>query len=555
MLQHLSIRNIVLIESLDLDLSAGLCVLTGETGAGKSILLDALGLALGARADTSLIRVGVKTASVSAAFTRVPPGLVHLLGEHGMDVSPDEAIVCRRVLHADKTTRAFLNDQPVTLQLLRAVSSQLIDVHGQFDALADGSDYRRSLDGFISRPDLFAHVRDAYHAWVSAREVVDLFEAQRSQGRHQLPFWQQSFKELSLAQLKSGEVDALERQRSEFGHLGKLVDGLKEVEQKFSGAGQILNNLLDVSRLLGRISQYSDAYQDPLRRVDQALLELQDIQLTLGEKRNSMLSSAQGEEAIEERLFTLRALARKNQCAVDDLAAIRDELEQKILAVEQGDDRAEELSHALARAREKFKAEAHALHQERCAAAGKITDLVNCELPALKLPDARFIIEIIPCSEEKWAAHGADEVMFKVATNVGTLPGAIGAIASGGERSRLLLALKLALAATAPDMAFVFDEVDSGIGGATAAAVGERLKRLSTGGRQVLVVTHSPQVAAHGDDHWHISKMTTADNNTKTVVRRLDTQARQEEIARMLSGADVTEEARAAAGQLMGISL
>jgi DNA repair protein RecN (Recombination protein N) len=464
----------------------------------------------------------------------------------------EEKLVLRRVVNRDKSSRAFINDQPTTVQLIRAISHHLLDVHGQFDALSSPTDYRNAVDSFLQEHGLADKVSHAYMLWDAAAKAVEAHKTLRSQGLAQLPFWRQGIAELEALALKEGEVDALESQRSQMSHQGKVMDGLQEITQSLET--KALPSLIESSRTLTRLAGLVASFTPLSERLESTYVELNDLAQTLIGQRNEMASGALSLEAIESRLFAIRSLSRKYHTSEVDLPALLEDYRLKVAALEDDQAHLDKLMKACLHAKEAYVQEAKALSHARKEAAKQIQSLVAVELPDLRLPEAQFIIQIKQLPEEKWGEHGTDEVLFMVQTNTGSVPGTIHTIASGGERSRLYLALKLALAKAYPEMSFVFDEVDSGIGGATASAVGERLKRLASHqGAQVMVVTHSPQVAACGNDHWHITKRT-VDGLTTTQAHRLTTDERQEEIARMLAGNDVTPQARAAAMELMKVA-
>ena len=549
MLEHLSIRNIVLIESLDLDFADGLTVLTGETGAGKSILLDALTLALGERADSNLIRIDAPFASVTATFGHMSPHTLACMTQAGFACT-DNHVVLRRVVNRDKSSRAFLNDQPITVQFLRTLSHHLLDIHGQFDALSSPTDYRHALDGFITDKTLSVQVNQAYEEWQKANTAVSDHMALSSQGMAQLPFWKQAINEIEALGYKEGELETLEQQRSQMGHQGKIVEGLQDIAQSLDTKG--IPALSEVSRILTKLAALVPSFASVSQQFESAYTEINDIHETLHRQRQAVEQSAHSLEAIESRLFAIRSLGRKYHVLESQLPEMLEDFRHKVTALENDAATLNTLQRHVEETRRIYVQATEKLTQARIQGAAQIQSLVAQELPDLRLPEARFTIQINPLPESKWGDHGVDEVLFMIQTNAGSSPGAIHTIASGGERSRLYLALKLALAHANPHMSFVFDEVDSGIGGATASAVGERLKRLATHG-QVLVITHSPQVAAQGHTHWHITKAT-QNGTTQTQALRLNHAQRQEEIARMLSGSDVTEQARAAAGELMKLA-
>ena len=525
MLRNLSIRDVVLIDQLDLEFDGGLGVLTGETGAGKSILLDALGLALGARGDAGLVRAGADQAVVSAVFEVGPDHTVTALcDELGVAVE-DGAIVLRRILGADGRSRAFVNDQPVSVGLQRQIGESLVEIHGQFDSrgLLDPATHLAALDAFAGLDSQRQAVFEAHTAASAARAALDAAEAEAGEARSHEEALRAIADELDTLAPQPGEEAELAEQRDVMQHAGQLLDALANATAALTGSGGAAE-LAEALHALNAVSQDIDA--------DPATLE-----------------------RVEDRLFALRGAARKYGVAVDDLPAMQADTARRLAAISDGGDRLSALAQDLETARRRYVAAAESLSKARQAAAKKLDIAVTRELPPLRLDKARFTTQIERLPESGWGQNGLDRVSFVVATNPGSAPGPLNRIASGGELSRFMLALRVVLSATGAAAVLVFDEVDAGIGGATAAAVGERLARLAdSDGRQVLVVTHSPQVAAIGAAHWHVSKQDSGSGRnarTATQVARLDRDGRREEIARMLSGAAVTDEARAAAGRLL----
>jgi len=554
MLQSLSIRDVVLIDRLELGFHPGLGVLTGETGAGKSILLDALGLSLGVRAESGLVRSGAAQAMVSAEFS-LPAGhpARHLLAEHGFIGGEDDRAVLRRVLAADGRSRAFINDQPASIGLLREVGELLVEIEGQFAqrGLLDASTHRDALDAFGGYGGEIEALRAAFRAWREAREARAAAEQRLAKARAEEDYLRHALGELETLKPEPGEEQRLADSRGFLQQREKLGEALEGALAELAGergAERAINSALrPLERLRDKLGERLDPAVAALDRVASEMREaIAQIEAALRELGPAGLSL----EQIEERLFALRALARKHGVSVDGLVELRAEIVAKVAALEDGGGEMKKLQRREAELRNDYVAAAGRVGERRRFAAKELDAAVAKELKPLKLERARFATVLTVLPEPEWGEWGAERVHFEVQTNPGAPPGPIGKIASGGELARFLLALKVVLARTLPATTLVFDEVDSGIGGAVAAAVGERLHRLGES-LQVLVVTHSPQVAAKGTHHWRVAKRQAA-SRTLTTVDELSAAERREEIARMLSGSVVTAEARAAAASLMG---
>ena len=555
MLVSLSIRDFVLIEKLDLAFAragqGGLGALTGETGAGKSILIDALGLAMGARADSAAVRRGAVQASVAASFDLPKGHPVHaVLAEQGL--GDEDVLTLRRTVGADGRGRAFVNDQPASVGLLRRLGGTLVEIQGQMEqhGLLDVATHRTSLDAFAGLEKQADAVRAAWRQWRTAEQAHADAETAAQAARRDEDFLRHAVKELETLAPKPDDEEALasERQLLRAGSaLGEAVtQALAELEQ---GRGTIAA-LGAAHRLIERNADKAAGHLDvPLAALDRALSEATEAQAQLEAARDALEFDPARLEKIEERLFGLRAVARKHNVAVPELAALVEKMTSQLAALDSGEAGLKKLAAAAKAARASYVTAAEAQAAARRKGATRLDKAVAGELGPLKLEKARFVTELAPLPEADWSEAGTDRVQFTVSTNPGTPPAPIARIASGGELSRFLLALKVCLAKVGDAATIVFDEVDSGIGGATAAAVGERLRRLARD-VQVLVVTHSPQVAAIADRHWLIQKTTTR-NSASTDVLALDAKGRREEIARMLSGAEVTAEARAAADRLL----
>jgi DNA repair protein RecN (Recombination protein N) len=551
MLLNLSIRDVVLIDRLDLEINPGLSVLTGETGAGKSILLDALGLALGGRADAQLLRPGAKQASVSAEFAvDADHGVRTLLEEQGLPT--DGNVILRRQLGADGRSRAFVNDQPVGVALLRRIGESLVEIEGQFEQqrLLDSANHRAMLDAFGILGDQAAQVRHGWRRWRAAATARAEAEAELARARRDEEYLRHAAAELTDMDPKPGEEAELAETRRLLSNREKLLEAAHAAFDELTGERGADGRIMAAQRRLDRIADKTGELTAPIAAaLDRAAAELADAADRLRRLVNDPELAPHRLAQIEERLFALRDLARKHGVPVDALAEHGAKLASELAALDDQSGRLARLAQEETAARQSYVAAADALSKARAKAARRLDAAVNAELPPLKLDKARFATRLEPLPDSEWGEHGRERVVFEITTNPGMPPGPLSKIASGGELSRFLLALKVVLAEADPVPTLVFDEVDSGVGGATAAAVGERLARL---GRklQVLVVTHSPQVAARTDQHWRVEKAT-AGKSAVTRLNVLDAKGRREEIARMLSGASITDEARAAADRLM----
>ncbi len=550
MLVSLSIRNVVIIEKLDLAFDRGLGVLTGETGAGKSILLDSLGFALGNRADARLLRPGAEQASVTAAFDIAPGHPAQaILAEQ--DFEAEDLLVLRRVLTKDGRSRAFVNDQAASAGLLRQLADCLIEIQGQFDqrGLMDPATHRELLDAYGRLQAPARALREAWRTWQEALAVREAAAQRLAEAQRDEAFLRHAVEELDALDPRPGEEAELGEKRNRLMHREKLVEGLNAAAGEIeSGAEPALGRAL---RALERIAPTAgEALNPALEALQRAAAETEEALAQLNSFASDMELEADDLEAVEERYFALQDMARKHHTQVDDLPALRDELAARLASIDGGEAELTRLAEEAAAARRAYVESAEALSKKRAKAAAALDKAVMAELPPLKLERAVFRTSLERLDEDDWSAQGLDRIAFEVATNPGSAPGPLGRIASGGELARFLLAIKVVLASINPERSLVFDEVDSGVGGATAHAVGERLERLARD-RQVLVITHSPQVAARGAHHWQVVKRM-AGKQVATQVDQLSDGDRREEIARMLSGAEITEEARAAAERLIG---
>ncbi len=561
MLTALSIRDVVLIERLDLTFGPGLTVLTGETGAGKSILLDSLGLAIGARAETGLVRATAEQASVTACFS--PPedhGVGAVLDEHGL--TAEDEIVLRRIVTRDGRSRAFVNDHPVGVGLLRRIGALLVEVQGQFEqmSLADPTRHAGLLDAFGTPAAVRQTVSEAWGAWRDALNTLEHARQAIAAAQRDEEWLRHAVDELATLAPRIGEEETLARERQRLQQNERRAEAiaaaLSELTPRDRRGSGPASSLRAAARSLQRLAP--SGQPQAANPAEPALAALERAEEALAEAETLLTRLAADAdvdprllEQSEERLFALRAVARKHGVAVADLPELLDSLAARLSALETGEAEIAALEQAARDTKERYAAAARKLSGAREAAAGKLEKAVARELPPLRLDKARFFAEVANLPEAGWGSGGMDQVRFLIATNPGQEPGPLARVASGGELSRLMLAMKVVLSAGSAVPTLVFDEVDSGIGGATAAAVGERLARVAEG-VQVLVVTHSPQVAARGASHMRVAKAATR-TLTATTVDQLDPGARREEIARMLAGETISDAARAAADDLLRV--
>jgi DNA repair protein RecN (Recombination protein N) len=547
MLRQLAIHNVVLVERLQLEFEGGLGVLTGETGAGKSILLDALGLALGARADTGLVRAGQESASVSADLELASDHpVVGLLAEQGIEIEAGEPLIVRRTLKSDGGSRAFIAGASVPAGVLREVGGLAVEIHGQHDdrGLLNPKGHRALLDAFGK-----VETAGVERAWAEVTRIeAELLDARSNAAAAE--------RDREWLEHASGEIEALAPQEGEETQLGderaamqagtKASESLTGIDELLGGSDGALAQLRQAARRIERGAADHALLAEALAALDRALIEASEAEDRIARAADAMSFDPARLEQVEARLFEIRALARKHRMEPDQLAALGARMREQLSAIEAGGEHTAELEGELVAAREAYSAAAQALSEERQQAAALLDKAVAAELAPLKLDSARFRTGIAAAEP---GPSGTDRVEFEVSTNPGAPFGPLTRIASGGELSRFILALKVALAEAGSAATMIFDEVDRGVGGAVASAIGERLARLAKQS-QVLVVTHSPQVAARASHHYRIEKSHGPDG-TRTNVRKLSEEERREEIARMLSGASVTDEARAQASRLL----
>ena len=550
MLSRLSIRDIVLIERLDIDFAAGLAVLTGETGAGKSILLDAFALALGSRGDASLVRNGAEQGQVTAAFD-VEPGhpALAVLAENG--IGAEDGLILRRVQLADGRTRAFVNDQPVSVQVLKGLGTALVEIHGQHDerALIDVATHRRLLDAYGGLEDEAAGVGGLWSARRSAEDAVASHRARVEQARREADWLRHAVDELTKLKPESGEETALAEKRAAMMAADKIAEDLRDAHEAVSGDRSPISSLSGALRRLERRRAQAPALLEPaVKALDAAVGALHDAEGHLEAALRAADHDPRELERIEERLFALRAAGRKYNVAVDSLAALSAQYAADLAALDAGAEALKRLEAAARAAQANYAQAAGALSEARKKAAARLDKAVTAELKPLKLERARFSTNI---ETGEGGPDGIDRIEFWVQTNPGTRPGPLMKVASGGELARFLLALKVVLADRGSAPTLVFDEIDTGAGGAVADAIGMRLARLAAR-VQVVAVTHAPQVAARAEKHYLITKDALArGKRVATNVSELAAERRREEIARMLAGAEITEEARKAAERLI----
>ncbi len=551
MLTHLSIQNIVLIESAALECGAGLCVLTGETGAGKSILLDALGLALGARSEARLMRAGADKAQVVAEFTLGDTAALRTQLEE-LGVEAEDYLIIRRQLTADGKSRAYLNDVAVSAKALRDVGEQLVEIHGQHQqrGLLDSATHGRLLDAYGKHNALLAQVARDYAAWREARQAREALLAETEQTAREKEYLEHMRAELKGLNPKPGEEDALTGQRTRMMQGEKMAATLDEVIVELEQPRSVYEALRSAQSILLRSTlKEAEKFTPAIDALEKAMLEVEEARgmiMALGHASQF----DQGElERVEERLFALKAAGRKYNLPLDELPDLFAQVKEKLEMLSQQEARLVVLDKNVVAACEAYQTSAQALSEARRKTARKLMTAVHAELAPLKMEATRFEVALQPKEESGWNALGMEKVEFHVATNKGSGMGALAEVASGGELSRFMLALAVVLGETKATPVMIFDEIDTGTGGAVADAIGRRLERLGQVA-QVLVVTHLPQVAARGSQHFVVEKAEKK-GATFTRIRSLSATEKEEELARMLSGAEVNDKAREAARHLL----
>ena len=563
MLIGLWIRDVVLIEALDLSIGPGLTALTGETGAGKSIILDALGLATGARADSGLVRRGAAQAAVSAVFAPSPDHPVwQILEDKGLTYSRNEDLVLRRTQAADGRSRAFVNDQASSIAVLKEIGSALIEVHGQHETvgLLDSKTHRPLLDAYGSLGSMVRATGESWATWRAARSKADDLRKIVATAAEEAEELSLRLGELDRLAPQAGEETELAEERAILGASEKALSDINSAKSSFDGlSAKLAASVRALEHARARAIQAGASEDAPAvallaaasAAVDRVFGEVQEAEAAVDSAADAFDFRPDRLEKAEERLFELRAMARKLGVAVEDLPDLRVRFAQRLQAMESSEDALKAAEAEVAMAGAAYRAQADKLSAARRAAGDRLAVAVESELGPLKLDKAQFRVAVEAQDEDRVGPAGQDRIAFEISTNPGAPFSDLGAIASGGELARFALALKAALAgrAAGPQPLMIFDEVDQGVGGAVADAVGLRLRRLAADA-QVLVVTHSPQVAARGDAHWRISKSGDGEK-LRTGVEPLSPADREEEIARMLAGAQITDAARAAARALM----
>jgi DNA repair protein RecN (Recombination protein N) len=551
MLVSLTIRDIVLIDQLSLDFSGGLSVLTGETGAGKSILLDSLSLALGARGNASRVREGATQGQVVAVFD-VPMSHPARALLKASEIEADNDIILKRVQGADGRARVFVNDAPASVGLMRELGALLVEIHGQHDdrALVDPAAHRTLLDAYGGLTAEAFALGALWRNWREAVTAVDKHRARVATAKRDADYLKASHEELSKLNPQPGEETELADSRSQMMKAEKIAGEIKDAEDVIGGPNSPISQLAALQRRLARKGGEAQSLVEPiLQALEASLNELDRVQSAV----NTAARAADFDPAVlersEERLFAIRAAARKYSVQPDQLAATAAKFAADLAAIDAGEHLLTGLQKAEIGARAAFETAGQALSTKRKTAAIGLVAAVHAELPSLKLEAAEFIVEMQSDAAHA-SAEGIDTIEFWVRTNPGTKAGPMMKVASGGELSRFLLALKVALAEKGTAPTLVFDEIDTGVGGAVADAIGHRLARLAKS-VQVLSVTHAPQVAARADTHFLIAKKGDGQGSMRTSVTPLEQDKRREEIARMLAGATITDEARAAAARLL----
>lgn len=552
MLKSLSIRNVVLIDKLDLDFQNGFSVLSGETGAGKSILLDSVGLLLGKRAEVGMIRSGCDKLSVCGSFEIADKKgeLSALCVEYDLDF--DHEIIIKRTLNQDGKGKIFFNDQPITQKLLKEIGGYLVEIHGQFDnqGLLNPATHLGVLDNYGAYPEKIAAMKAAFAVYKKAKDDrvnAETKIAQAKADEENLRHWVEEFQKI---QPQENEQEELEEKRRQMMNAEKILENL-DAAYKSLNQGGVQSALRQAQAAISRVNALLNGKFDSIYTLlDTALVNADEAGEEIEAASNEVSLNQNELDAVEERLFALKALARKHNVTVEELPQVWRQMEESLRNLERGEDDIENLRKLEESTYKDYVKTAVEVSQARLAAALRLDGKIQSELPDLKMEKARFMTQISVKSECQWNENGRDEVCFMVSTNPNTPYGSISKIASGGELARFMLALKVNLAQSSQVETMIFDEVDTGIGGATAQAVGEKLAKLGEQ-VQVLVVTHSPQVAAQSKYHYKVEK-TTIDNVTTTSLRELSAEEKTEEVARMLSGEHITDEARAAAKVLIG---
>ena len=552
MIKSLSIKNVVLIDELNLDFPNGFVVFSGETGAGKSILLDSLGFVLGKRADVSMIRKGEDKLSVSAVFelNKKNEAIKKICDEY--DLEYDDEIIIKRSLFADGKGKIFFNDQPITQKLLKEIGALLVEIHGQFDnqGLLNPETHREVLDNYGDYKNFLQNLSEKFFVWKKAQKECKIMQKNIDEAKTQeenLRHWLEEFERLRP---KENEIEELELKRKQMMNSEKIAENLDTANKSLSQT-DVRSNVRQALSAIERLNALLENKYSSLSEVlDSALINLEEAEEEIMQALSEVNFSADDINAVEERLFALKSLARKHHTIPENLPEIWQDFKLKLQNLDEGENNLTELLKAEKAAKDEYLSIAQEVSKKRKNSAAVLDAKIMAELPDLKMEKARFVTQITPTEENLWNEFGIDDVCFKVSTNPNTPFGQINKIASGGELARFMLALKVNLAQSSAVETMIFDEIDTGIGGATAQAVGEKLAHLGQK-VQVLVVTHSPQVAALSTGHFKVEK-NNINNITSTIVKPLNAEQKREEIARMLAGETISDEARAAAKVLIG---
>ncbi|MAS87693.1 MAG: DNA repair protein RecN [Micavibrio sp.] len=554
MLSHLAIDNVVLIQSLKLECKEALTVLTGETGAGKSILLDSLGLVTGSRSEARLVRKGMEKATVTASFD-LPKDHQSIAILKANEIEPEDTLILKRAVGADGKSKAFINGQPAPISLLKEVGETLIEIHGQFEThgLLDPKTHRDILDGYALLQADTDILSKAWQTWKTAQKELAAIEAKIAQVGEEKNYLKDSIEDLENLNPQEGEDEALSAKKTFLLNREAILQAMQSANQAMTANAGAEDRIHQACKALEKVADKGgEKFSNFIGTLDQALNLLREVASEMESYAYDVNADGESLEEVDDRLHALKAQARKHNCFPNELPAKLEALRADLTALEKQDNDRDALIMKEQQTRKSYIAQAEKVSTARQAAAVKFEKAVNAELAPLKLEKAKIFVTAEQLGEENWSASGMDKISFTISTNPGQDPGPLNKIASGGELSRFMLAFKVVMAGTGAASTLIFDEIDAGVGGSTADAIGERLARLAKD-KQILVVTHSPQVAARAAHHWFIAKAAQADGSIATSVRTLDTE-RKEEIARMLAGAEITEEARAAADKLLEVA-
>lgn len=553
MLSHLTVNDVVLIHKLALPVQAGLSVLTGETGAGKSILLDALGISMGGRSEARLVSKGAEKAVVTAVFDLSPDHPVQSILKDN-DIEAEDQLILKRVVGADGKSKAFLNDQPVSVSLLKSIGDLLIEIHGQFETqgLLDPKTHRGILDSYAGLESEAEDLKQAWDEWQKLKDRLARLAADVEKAKSEEVYLRNSIEDLADIDPQIGEEAILTERRVILMNSEQILQAFQSVHDHVTSDNGVEDRINQACRALERVADKAGERVNALvQMLDRALSDVRDVVGEIESLSYEMGGEGQSLEEVDDRLQLLRGQCRKHGCIADELPQKLEELREQLSFIEDQDHAGGVLAQKEQQAKKRYIELAEALSEKRKAAATIFSRAVNAELAPLKLERAEIFMTLERMEESQWQAYGMDKVHFTISTNPGQDPGPLNKIASGGELSRFMLAFKVVMAGTGTACTMIFDEIDAGVGGSTADAIGERLARLAKD-KQILVVTHSPQVAARSNHHWIVSKAPSENGKIETLVTPLkDSANRREEIARMLAGAQITDEARAAADQLL----